>query len=222
MKRYVVVMGYSFEEYDIENGNAGFAYFFVDDLKELEKDKYTVIPYKDYNEFATKFKDAALVEKMDGYLIDNIIEACVDISRIIYPSDRFFSVITYNVSESFKELMFETKANEFKIIVDRRSNSIEIKGEGVLRDPVVVKEYDIVDAVDEFLFEYRKENVKQFMISLKRMYKDKYGEDLRMNVVGNKLLISIGKDTFEFDDTRLDIVYNFIMSRKWGFEKWNR
>jgi len=214
MKRYAVVMGYSFEEYDIENGNAGFAYFFVDDLKEFEKDKYTIIPYKDYNEFATKFKDAAIAEKFDECLVDNIIEACVDISRIIYPSDRFFSVITYNVSESFKELMFETKANEFKIIVDRRFNSIEIRGEGVLRDPVVVKEYDIVDAVDEFLLEYRKENVKQFMISLKKMYKDKYGEDLKMNVVGNKLLISIGKDTFEFDDTRLDIVYNFIMSRK--------
>ncbi|WAM32590.1 hypothetical protein [Caldicellulosiruptor naganoensis] len=214
MKRYAVIMGYSFEEYDIENGNAGFAYFFVDDLKELENDKYTIIPYKDYNEFATKFKDAALAEKMDAYLINNIIEACVDISRIIYPSDRFFSVITYNVSESFKELMFETKANEFKIIVDRKANLVEIRGEGVLRDPVVVKEYDIVDAVDEFLFEYRKENVKQFMISLKKMYKDKYGEDLKMSVVGNKLLISIGKDTFEFDDTRLDIVYNFIMSRK--------
>lgn len=43
--------------------------FFVDDLKELEKDKYTVIPYKDYNEFATKFKDAALVEK-NGRIFD--------------------------------------------------------------------------------------------------------------------------------------------------------
>lgn len=214
MKRYALVMGYSFEEYDIENGNAGFAYFFVEDLKELEKDKFTNIPYKDYNEFAIKFKEAALAEKLNAYLIDNIIEACVDISRIIYPSDRFFSVITYNVSEGFKELMYETKANEFKIIYDRKSNSVEIRGEGVLRDPVIIKEYDIVDAVDEFLFEYRKENVKQFMLSLKKMYKDKYGEDLRMNVVGNKLLISIGKDTFEFDDSRLDVVYNFIMSRK--------
>lgn len=214
MKRYVVVVGYSFEEYDIENGNAGFAFYFVDDLKELEKDKYATISYKDYNEFVRSFKNVATSEKMDDYLIENIIEACIDISRIIYPSDKFFSVITYNVSDEFKNLLYETKSNEFRIIVDRRTNAVEIRGEGVLRDLVVIKEYDIVDAVDEFLFEYRKENVKQFMISLKKMYKDKYGEELRMNVVGNKLLISIGKDTFEFDDSRLDIVYNFIMSRK--------
>lgn len=52
------------------------------------------------------------------------------------------------------------------------------------------------------------------MFSFKKMYKDKYGEDLRMNVVGNKFLILIGKDIFEFDDSRFDVVYNFIMSRK--------
>lgn len=118
MKRYVLVMGYFFEEYDIENGNVGFVYFFVEDLKEFEKDKFINIFYKDYNEFVIKFKEAVLVEKLDVYLIDNIIEVCVDIFWIIYLLDRFFFVIIYNVLEGFKELMYEIKVNEFKIIYD--------------------------------------------------------------------------------------------------------
>lgn len=214
MKRYLVILGYSFEEYDLENGNAGFKFFFLDDIKELEKDKYAYIDYLPYNEFITAFKQASQSEKIYDYEADNFINACYDISRIIYPSDKFFSVITYNVNEDFIELLHDTRSNEFKIIFDRKTNAVEIKGEGCLRDLVAVKEYDIIDAVDEFIFEYRKENVKQFMLSLKKIYKDKYGEDLKMNVVGNKLLLSMGKDTFEFDDTKLDVVYNFIMSRK--------
>ncbi|MEZ0535769.1 hypothetical protein ACAG39_00820 [Caldicellulosiruptoraceae bacterium PP1] len=214
MKRYIVILGYSFEEYDIENGNAGYSFFFIDDLKELEKNKYAQIDYLGYNDFSKSFRDFAYGEKLDDFEIDNILNACYDISKIIYPSDKFFSVITYNVSDQFTELLYETKSNEFKIIFDRRTNTTEIRGEGCLRDLVIVKDYDIVDAVDEFIFEYRKENVKQFMMSLKKMYKDKYGEELKMNVVGNKLLISMGKDTFEFDDSKLDVVYNFIMSRK--------